>query len=191
MRHAEPVRAGTPGYRTDDRPLTAIGSEQAEELARTLDGEPLVAIYSSPYLRARQTVEPLARRYGLVIETIEDLRERDFPESTPGDWRGEIERSFRDFDYPPFGGETCRAAQARVVDVIRLIGIRHTAGTVVLASHGNLVTLALAAFRPTIGFDFWSKLPLPALFRLVQETDSWRIVSGPNLSEASLIRVSR
>lgn len=183
VRHAEPVRAGTRGYGTESRPLSEIGFNQAETLARTLEREPVVAIYSSPYLRARQTVEPLARRSGLLIETIDDLRERDFPEGAPGDWRGELERSFRDFDYRAFGGETCRAAQARVVEVMRLIALRHASGSVVLATHGNLLTLALAAFRPSIGFDFRSMLPLPALYRLARESESWRIVSGPNLPQ--------
>lgn len=48
VRHADPVRAGTPGYATEDRPLSDIGVSQAEELVHRLGAEPLVAIYSSP-----------------------------------------------------------------------------------------------------------------------------------------------
>jgi 2,3-bisphosphoglycerate-dependent phosphoglycerate mutase len=185
LRHADAVKPGTLGYGTRNRPLSEIGFRQAEEMAHALDGEPLVAICSSPYVRARQTVEPLALRRGLVIETIADLREQDFPEDASGDWRAEAERSFRDFDHAPFGGETSRAAQARVVDVMGLIATRHTAGTVVLASHGNLITLALAAIEPSISFSFFSKMPLPAVYRLRSEGDGWRIVSGPNIGPST------
>lgn len=44
VRHAEPVRAGTRGYGTESRPLSEIGFNQAETLARTLEREPVVAI---------------------------------------------------------------------------------------------------------------------------------------------------
>ena len=36
----------------------------------------MAAIYSSPYPRAVQTVEPLSRRLGFEIGLVDDLRER-------------------------------------------------------------------------------------------------------------------
>jgi 2,3-bisphosphoglycerate-dependent phosphoglycerate mutase len=185
VRHAEPVRPGTPGFAEDDRPLPQNGLQQADELAQSLAAEPLVAIYSSPYLRARQTAEPIAARHGLAVESIDDLRERMLsPDSLPI-WREELQRSFCDFDYAPPGGETSRAAQIRVLNVLGAVARRHPAASVVLASHGNLITLALAAVETSIGFDFWLKLPMPALYRLRFEKNRWRIVSGPNLGPAA------
>lgn len=128
VRHAEPVKPGTPGYAAAERPLTENGLRQAKDWACSLDGEALLAIYSSPYLRARQTVEPLAQRRALMVETIHDLRERTLPLRSATDWRGELERSFRDFDYAPLGGETSRTAQARVLDVLRVVSTRHAGG---------------------------------------------------------------
>jgi len=187
VRHAEPVEPGTPGYGAEDRPLTEKGLAQAEDFARSLDGEPLLRVYSSPYLRARQTVEPLARRRGLSVETIHDLRERMLPPGSRADWRGELERSFRDLDYAPPDGETSRAAQTRVLSVLRVVSARHGAGSILLASHGNLITLALAAIEPSIGFDIWLTLPTPALYRLRLEGGGWRIVSGPNVPNVSVV----
>ena len=70
--------------------------------------------YSSPYLRARQTIEPIAQARGLTIETVEDLRERLLSPADLPDWRAHLKRSWEDFDYAPAGGETSREAQARV-----------------------------------------------------------------------------
>ena len=66
VRHAQPVYQG----RAD-----------SERLADFLQGKGIEQIYSSPYPRAVQTLEPLARRLGLPIELEPDLRER-----TVGSW---------------------------------------------------------------------------------------------------------
>jgi 8-oxo-dGTP diphosphatase len=58
------------------RPLTEKGWKQAEALAEMLTG--VERLVSSPYLRCRQTLEPLARRVGAVI--IDDAR---LAEGTP------------------------------------------------------------------------------------------------------------
>lgn len=54
----------------DQRPLDAIGVEQAIALADRLRGEPIEAIYSSPALRCRQTVEPLGEAVAMDV-TVE------------------------------------------------------------------------------------------------------------------------
>ena len=61
------------------------------------------------------------------------------------DWRAHLKRSWEDFDYAAPGGESGRIAQARIVRVLDTIASRHSAGTVIVASHGNLIALALNA----------------------------------------------
>jgi 2,3-bisphosphoglycerate-dependent phosphoglycerate mutase len=180
VRHAEPVMPGTPGYGEDDRPLTAAGFAAAERLAAALAHEAPAAIYSSPYLRARQTVEPLARSRGLVVEEIADLRERLLSADALPNWREELSRSWSDFAYAAPGGETGAAAQTRALAVLEQIRGRHREGAVVLASHGNLIALVLNAFVPSIGFDFWAAIPLPAVYRL-EFTGDRVVAAGPGL----------
>lgn len=55
-----------------DPPLTAAGTLRAQELARLLGDARLTAIYTTPYLRNRQTADPVARRVGLVPKVIRD-----------------------------------------------------------------------------------------------------------------------
>ncbi|MGO9607227.1 MAG: histidine phosphatase family protein [Candidatus Binataceae bacterium] len=184
VRHATPVRPGTPaGYEDNDRPLTAQGLEDAEKLAADHAAISIEAIYSSPYRRAFQTVEPVASRLGLTIEVIEDLRERFLlPAGVPDhEWRRHLERSWRDFDYAPPGGETGRIAQDRIVRVLDDIRSRHSGGTVMVGSHGSLIALALNAIDSRLGMDFWAAMPMPAVYRLESASDGWRIVSGPNV----------
>lgn len=57
------------------RPLTSRGERQAVGIAGELGALPLDRIITSPYVRCRQTVEPLAEKAGLPIEESEALAE--------------------------------------------------------------------------------------------------------------------
>ena len=73
VRHAEAGKRGT----VDDeaRPLTESGWAQAKGLVELLAEVPLARVLSSPYVRCRQTVEPLAASRGLPVEDLEALAE--------------------------------------------------------------------------------------------------------------------
>jgi phosphohistidine phosphatase SixA len=73
LRHAS--AGDSAAWEGDDRerPLDSRGRKQAKALAKQLaEFEPTV-IVTSPYLRCRQTVEPLARRLGTAVEVRDEL----------------------------------------------------------------------------------------------------------------------
>ena len=75
VRHA---KAGSRSHWTGDdrkRPLSRKGRKQAEELVDLLEDFKIRAIYSSPYLRCVQTVEPLARELRFEIALAPELAE--------------------------------------------------------------------------------------------------------------------
>jgi 8-oxo-dGTP diphosphatase len=75
VRHA---KAGSRSHWTHDdrlRPLSQKGLMQAEGLVTVLAGFPISVVFSSPYLRCVQTVEPLARARGLEVRQSPDLAE--------------------------------------------------------------------------------------------------------------------
>lgn len=55
------------------RPLTLGGREEAVGLAQTLGGLGVTELMSSPYLRCRQTLSPLAAATGLKVHTSDLL----------------------------------------------------------------------------------------------------------------------
>jgi 2,3-bisphosphoglycerate-dependent phosphoglycerate mutase len=175
IRHAESVAPGISGFDEYTRPLTPKGFRDALQLCDALALTRVDAAYSSPYLRARQTIEPIAEARGIAIETVDDLRERLLSPVDLPEWRARLKRSWEDFDYAPPGGETSRVAQARVVRVLDTIASRHATGTVIIASHGNLIALALNAFMPNVDYEFWESIPMPAVFTLIRDGDQWSV----------------
>ena len=182
VRHAEPVPPGTPGWeeRDDDRPLNAEGEQAAAELADELDPYGLTAIYSSPYPRARQTVEPLAARRELPIQELADLRERLLDPAAPrDDWREVLERSWADPDFALPGGESGREAQRRALAVLDLLRVHYPdGGRLLVASHGNLISLILQALEPGVDCAFHLAMPMPALYHLEHDGIGWRVMGG-------------
>jgi broad specificity phosphatase PhoE len=72
------AKAGPRGSGPKDDSLRALsddGAAQATGLVEAMDGEPIDRIVSSPYQRCIQTLEPLAKRRGLEIETDDRLAE--------------------------------------------------------------------------------------------------------------------
>jgi len=75
LRHA---KAGSRSHWTGDdhqRPLSKKGLKQAEALVAELEPFPVAAIFSSPFVRCVQTVEPLARAHRMEIQKSPSLAE--------------------------------------------------------------------------------------------------------------------
>jgi 8-oxo-dGTP diphosphatase len=75
VRHA---KAGSRARWEDDdrfRPLSKSGLRQAEELVTVLGPNAISAVWSSPYLRCVQTVEPVAKARRLKVQETRFLAE--------------------------------------------------------------------------------------------------------------------
>lgn len=180
VRHAEPIAVGTPDVSDDDRPLTDAGRAAAADLAAELDGYELTALYSSPYARAAETIAVVAKRRGLPVQTLDDLRERRLSGELLGDsWPVHLETAWVDASAVLPGGESGRDAQRRAIGILDLLRARHPdGGRVVIGSHGNLISLMLQAFDPAVDFAFHMAMPMPALYRLTHDGLRWRIMGG-------------
>lgn len=57
------------------RPLSKLGWKQSEAIAIRLESKGATSLYSSPYIRCMQTLEPLAERLGVDVESEPRLYE--------------------------------------------------------------------------------------------------------------------
>jgi len=149
-----------------DAPLTEAGERAAVALADRLEALRPDAVYSSPYRRARTTLQPFAERAGLAIVEDARLHERVLSERPLDDWLEHIRRSYEDMDHiAGTGGESLRETQTRALAALADIMARgHRLPAV--TSHGNLISTILRAADPDFGFEDWRALRNPDLFEL-------------------------
>jgi broad specificity phosphatase PhoE len=146
-----------------DRPLTERGRHQAAELAERLADVELDAIYSSDLLRAVETAEPVAKRLGLRLQTLPELREVDV-----GTWAGltrdEVAERFpdgfrrwSDWQTGWENGETYDQMGERVVGAILRLAGEHPGERILVVSHGGAIR-ALQAAAAGIGIATFRRL---------------------------------
>lgn len=151
-----------------DSPLTYDGIRQARSLSDFFSKQNIVIdrIFSSPYLRAIESIKPYAEQTSTSLEVHENLRERILSEQPIEDWMDALEHTFFDFDYALPGGESGNDALNRVNVVLDTVYSDENLQNVILVSHGNLIALVLNQFDNTYGFEQWKKLRNPDVYML-------------------------
>ncbi len=87
VRHGQSEANATKMIATANTPLSELGKLQASQTGQALKGRGVTKIVCSPYIRARQTAEIIAREISYdpgKIEVIDELRERGFGEKEGG-----------------------------------------------------------------------------------------------------------
>jgi 2,3-bisphosphoglycerate-dependent phosphoglycerate mutase len=170
-----------------DRPLTDLGRLQAEELAERLADTELDAVYSSDLRRAVDTAEAVARRRGLAVRTMRDLREVDV-----GAWSG-LTRAEAEAQFPEgyarwieggegwHDGETYEQLRIRVVKAIRSIAENHPDGRVLVVAHGGTIRAIHAA---ALGVDVHT-------YRRIQRVEPNATLSAVCLVDGRLTELCR
>jgi len=154
----------------EDRPLSDQGRRDAQRVADLLGDFHINAIFSSDYRRAIQTVQPLAIRLGLEVQFETRFRERALGEWTAPSFESAVQRTWLTpgFTFP--GGESNRQAQKRALLGLQVV-FEGRGRQIVISTHGNLLALLLNYYDPGVGFDFWSELTMPDVYRLEVEED--------------------
>lgn len=182
VRHAQsavPIAGGPDDYQ---RPLVEDGLRQAELLVDVLSHPRPVAIVSSPYLRAIQTIQPLALAIDAPVRTKHDLREWDSGLAPTPHWERHYARSWADPAYARDGGESLNALTTRATAAVSALARRYPTGTVLIASHGTFIARALIGFGVGgVDWQFSRAMPMPAVYQLEIHTGTLLRAQGPGL----------
>ena len=164
VRHAHAV------WQPDEQQrLSAQGRRDAERVANLLHTFPVAAVYASPYPRAAETVEPLARRLGHPVRIEDGLHERRLSAGCVPDFERAVRRAWEHPDDALPGGEPNRVARERVLAVVERLRARHPNEHLALGTHGSLMALLLHHFDPRFGFADWERMSMPDVYRLGPE----------------------
>ena len=148
-----------------DVPLSRIGIQQAEFLARRLESYKITAFYASDLTRAITTAEILAQPHKLPVMPMQELREVNF-----GRWEGkvftqevkdELIKSDKNWWNSPFDGsgskgESFSQMSARVNEAVRSIVERHLDDQeIVIVSHGGVIRAIIALVLGMNLVSYW------------------------------------
>ncbi|HEY3848030.1 MAG TPA: histidine phosphatase family protein [Acetobacteraceae bacterium] len=132
-----------------DPRLTGLGHTQAADAARALAKQPVARIITSPYTRALQTAEPLARALGVPVVVNPIVRERYAFACDIGTPRTELEHAWPEHDFSrldevwwPEIEEPAAAVQARAALFhAELAALPNWSDTVVVTHWGFILCL--------------------------------------------------
>jgi 2,3-bisphosphoglycerate-dependent phosphoglycerate mutase len=150
----------------ESRSLSVKGKRDAIQVAEILSEYPVTEIYSSPYRRALQTVEPLARLLEVKVQIVPELRERTLSGGVVGDFNSAVEAAWRDPTFSHPGGESNAAAQQRGISIVCKLQEMYPGADIILSTHGNLMALVMQYFVPDIDFAFWKALSMPDIYQI-------------------------
>lgn len=144
-------------------PLTFEGHQLAVKLVDLFKEKSIKHIFSSPYLRAIQTIQPIADFYQLDVALVEELHERkvgtwvaNFPEFTKKQWQ--------DFDYHLAQGESLNQVLQRILPVYQEI-LDETTDDIIICGHGT--AFAVLFYHLTKGqftYEEFKEMEMPDVF---------------------------
>ncbi len=153
------------------RSLSPEGGHAAKKLVELFDSIPVDVFVSSSSPRAVETIKPIALAKNKLIETHDEFRELLLrgPETIIEEDKieAEIEKVFAGQNYKLPGGESATEVLARGLPIFQEILRQHGGKTIVLGTHGIIMTLLMRNFDSSIGFDFWKRIAKPDVYRAV------------------------
>ncbi len=162
------VRHAHSTYTPDElgRPLSTIGYSDAQRISKLLIKENIDIVISSPYKRAIQTVEGIAKTNGKEVIIVDDFKERKLSDQPVKDFNLAITKVWKEPSFSWNGGESNSIAQKRGVKAtLRLLNKYENKNTVV-GTHGNIMVLIMNYFNSYYGFSFWKQLDMPDIYKL-------------------------
>lgn len=162
------VRHANSTYTPDElgRPLSEQGLSDAKTVTELLKIEDIDYVISSPYKRAVQTVEGIARYLDKEIEIEPDFKERLLSEKPVEDFTVAITKVWENFDFHWKEGKSNKLAQNRGVKVTFQVLEKYEGKNIVVGTHGNIMVLIMNYFDNKYDFDFWKELKMPDIYKL-------------------------
>ncbi len=152
------------------RRLSQQGEIDAKKVTAIMNTKKIDLIVSSPYMRSLQTIEGIANTKDIEIRVYEELRERQLkgayklPEE---EILQAIKSSYEDIDFYLSGGESIRDVQNRAIPVIKDLLNNYQAKTIIIGTHGNVMTIIMNYFKKEFGYEFWKNTSKPDIYKLV------------------------
>ncbi|MDW2878347.1 MULTISPECIES: histidine phosphatase family protein [Bacillaceae] len=162
------VRHAHSTYTPDElaRPLSSRGFADAERINGILEKENIDIVISSPYRRAVQTVEGVAKVIGQEVIIEDGFKERNLSAKPVEDFNLAITKVWEEPSFSWEGGESNIDAQKRGIEATLKVLETYEGKNIAVGTHGNIMVLIMNYFDEKYGFSFWKDLNMPDVYKL-------------------------
>lgn len=182
------VRHAEPNYDNHDeelRELSKKGLKDRKLVTDYLSDKAIDVVLSSPYKRSVDTVIDFASSYNLIIEKIDDFRERKVDNVWVEDFTGFCKRQWADFNYKYTDGETLAEVQSRNISALKRVLEQYDNKNIVVGSHGTALSTIINYYNPRYGYDDFEKIRclMPWIMKFTFEGEKLISMESVNLFE--------
>ena len=172
-----------------DSDLSPLGYQQVEALREHFANVHIDAVYSSDLGRALKTAAVIGEVHGLKVLEAVELRERSFG-IFEGMLRSEAEARAQDayeawssgtFGEVVPGAESRKTMCQRVINCLNTIAERHPQQSVVVLTHGGVLSALWRVLEPDRTEKDGFSIPNASISRAICEKEKWQILEWSNV----------
>lgn len=165
-----------------ERPLTEQGLNDREKLVSYFRDKKVDVAYSSPFKRARDTIEPVVKNKELSVTLIEDFRERKIGDEWIPNFHEYCEKQWENKNYKLNNGESLRETQNRNVRALEKVLKDNLGKVVLIGGHGTAIGTLINYFDSSFDYAEFVKLqPIMPFVVKMKFSDlkfaEWRLIS--------------
>lgn len=189
IRHAQP---NYDNHKDMDRELTAKGLQDCQLITDYFRDISIDQIYSSPFKRALQTIDDLAKKKQLPIQIKDNFKERKIDDVWIDDFNTFSQRQWQDFNYKLAKGESLQEVQDRNIQQLQEI-LKEQETSIIISSHGTAISTILNYYDHQFAFDNFQAIKqlMPFLATLSFENDNLQDFSIRNLFNDQIVYTKR
>ena len=165
IRHGKAEMQGEDHLRKLDEDGLIQSKSLCEKLIKMLSKK--VRIHSSPFVRAVNTIKPLAERLGKKVIECDELKEIETGKSEKYTKHEIIKKMWEDENFKTNNGVSQLENYKKIEPFISSLFNDSTDEDMVIVTHGNLLGIILKNyFKKEFGFDDWKIMSMPDLYEL-------------------------
>lgn len=166
LRHAQTIPQE--GKSNSEWTLSKEGYSQAKKLVEKLEDLDVDVVFTSPYLRAKETLEPFLKKASKEADEIEDFCDirasGDYLD--PVSFQELTQKMVEDIKFEPEDGESLEACQYRFMMAVNKIVKDNWGKKILICSHGLPIFASLKVFEKKLSYDDWASMPMPIVYKL-------------------------
>lgn len=110
-------------------------------------------IFSSPYLRAIDTIKNFAEKNNFEIVCLDDFKERKIDNIWVEDYSSFAMKQWQDFNYKLSDGECLQEVQDRNIKALKDILAKNKNNKIAIGSHGTALSTIINYYDSSFGYE--------------------------------------